>query len=248
MALLGSAVAARHTLSAVLELKQQGRNIEAAAVCDVFNQYRDRASAKIERDSGTRPKATGDYRELIDDADIDTIVIATPDHWHSKMTIDALEAGKNVYCEKPMTHTIPEAQQVVSAWESTGGVMQVGVQGTSDGRYRAANEMIRAGRIGKAVQAQTEYYRNSGMGQWRYYKLTRDMTPANIDWKMFLGTEFGLAPELPFDRALFGQWRVLLAVWFRSLHGSFRASLDRHLGCPGSRVSKTRRGRRRDLS
>lgn len=207
VAFIGTGGRCQAHLNVVLQLQQEGQNIEAVAVCDVFNRYRERAAAKILRVAENEPYKTGDYREILDDQEIDVVLIATPDHWHARMTIDALKAGKSVFCEKPMTHTIAEAQEVVSVWKSTGGVMQVGVQGTSDQRYKAANEFIRAGGIGKVVQAQTEYYRNSGMGQWRYYNLTRDMTPANIDWKMFLGTEFGLAPDLPFDRALFGQWR-----------------------------------------
>jgi predicted dehydrogenase len=83
----------------------------------------------------------------------------------------------------------------------------VGVQRTSDGRFRAAHEFIRSGGIGKVVQAQTEYYRNSTSGQWRSTGLGRDMTPGSIDWEMFLGSRQGLAPHMPFDRAKFAQWR-----------------------------------------
>jgi len=194
-------------LKVVLQMQQEARGVEAAAVCDVYHLNRDRAAERIEKAVGTRPAKTGDYREIVDDPTIDVVCIATPDHWHAKMAIEALEAGKHVYCEKPMTHTIQEAQDVVAAWKKSGRVMQVGVQRTSDGRWKAANAFIREGRIGKVVQAQTEYYRNSAMGQWRYYKLEREMTPKNIDWKMFLGTEFGLAPDMPFDRAVFRQWR-----------------------------------------
>ncbi len=194
-------------INAVLKMQQADKGVEAAAVCDVYNVNRDKAAERIQKAVGTDPKKTGDYRDLINDSDIDAVCIVTPDHWHAKQTIEALEAGKHVYCEKPMTHTIQEAQDVVAAWKKTAKIMQVGVQRTSDGRWKAANQFIREGRIGKVIQAQTEYYRNSGMGQWRYYRLTREMTPKNIDWKMFLGTEFGLAPEMPFDRAIFRQWR-----------------------------------------
>ena len=123
------------------------------------------------------------------------------------MTIDAMEAGKDVYCEKPMTHTIDEARQVVETVKKTQQVMTVGVQSTADPRWRMANELITAGKIGHVMQGQTSYYRNSSIGQWRYYPLTKDMNPKTIDWKMFLGTEFGLAPDMPFDRAKFAQWR-----------------------------------------
>ncbi|MFH1269119.1 MAG: Gfo/Idh/MocA family oxidoreductase, partial [Planctomycetota bacterium] len=194
-------------LGIVLKKQQAGEDVEAAAVCDVYTVNLQRAADRIRKTVGTDPRTTGDYRELTAGADIDAIVIATPDHWHARQTIDALEAGKHVYCEKPMTHTIQEAQQVAAAWKTSGKVVQVGVQRTSDGRWKAANQFIREGRIGKVVQAQTEFYRNSRVGQWRYFRLEREMTPKNIDWKAFLGTEFGLAPDMPFDRALFRQWR-----------------------------------------
>jgi predicted dehydrogenase len=194
-------------INAVLKMQAEGGNIEAAAVCDVFNRNRDESASKIKKTAGNDPLITGDYRDVLQNKDIDIVCIATPDHWHAKMTIEALQAGKHVYCEKPMTHTIQESQDVVKAWRSSGGIMQVGVQSTSDPRWKAANEFIRTGGIGKVVQGQTEYYRNSGMGQWRYYALSKDMTPKNIDWQMFLGTEFGLAPEIPFDRAVYRQWR-----------------------------------------
>jgi predicted dehydrogenase len=194
-------------IDSVLNLQAAGEKIEAAAVCDVYTVNRDKSAKKIKDRAGNTPISTGDYRELLSNKDIDVITVATPDHWHARQTIDSLRAGKHVYCEKPMTHTIQESQDVVAAWQSAGKIMQVGVQGTSDGRWKAANEFIRAGGIGKVVQGQTEYYRNSGVGQWRYYGLSREMTPKNIDWKTFLGTEFGLAPDMPFDRAVFGQWR-----------------------------------------
>jgi len=207
VAFLGTGGRAHAHLKRVLQLQQADKPIEAAGVCDVYSVHREKAAERISKAVGTEPMVSGDFRELLDSPKIDAVCIATPDHWHAKMTIAALEAGKHVYCEKPMTHTIAEAGEVVDAWRRSGKIMQVGVQRTSDGRWKAANEFIRSGGIGKVVQAQTEYYRNSGMGQWRYYRLAPEMTPKNIDWKMFLGTEFGLAPEMPFDRALFGQWR-----------------------------------------
>jgi len=106
-----------------------------------------------------------------------------------------------------MTHTIDEARQVAETVKKTGQVFVVGVQSMADPRWSMANEQIINGKIGKIMQAQTSYYRNSSMGQWRYYELREDMTPQTVDWKMFLGTDFGLAPEMPFNRAKFAQWR-----------------------------------------
>jgi predicted dehydrogenase len=196
----------------VLDMARDKHKIQAVAVCDVFNRHRDETAEKIDKrnaEMGIHEKCVkfADYRELLADPNIDVVCIATPDHWHAKMTIDAFEAGKHVYCEKPMTHTIDEAYAVVDAAKKTGKVMQVGVQSTSDPMWRDAHAKIIEGRIGKVVQAQTHYYRNSSLGQWRYYRLTKDMTPKNVDWDMFLGAEFGLAPKVPFDRARYFQWR-----------------------------------------
>ena len=188
-------------------LQKDDNLVEIVTVCDVFNRYRDKAVAGVRQHTGHEPKATGDYREILNDPSIDAVVISTPDHWHARQTLDALAAGKHVYCEKPMTHTIDEALAVYKAWHDSGLVMQVGVQSTSLPVWRAINERICSGGIGKVLQYQTEFFRNSDVGQWRYYELTKDMTPKNIDWRMFLGTEFDLAPNMPFDRAVFGQWR-----------------------------------------
>ena len=123
---------------------------------------------------------------------MDAVFIATPDHWHAKMSIDAMEAGKDVYCEKPMTHTIDEARRVAETVKRTKQIFTVGVQSTTDPRFRLANKLITEGKIGHVMQGQTSYYRNGTVGQWRYYHLSKDMTPKTVDWKMFLGTEFGL--------------------------------------------------------
>ncbi len=224
---IGTGGRANTHLAIILRMQRQNRPVEAAAVCDVYRLHREWAAERIEKATGFAPQVATDYRELLEKADLDIVCICTPDHWHARQTLDALAAGKHVYCEKPMTHTIPEAFQVLKAWQNSGKVMQVGVQRTSDPRWRVANQFLREGRIGKVVQAQSEYYRNSRMGQWRYYRLTPEMTPQNIDWKGFLGSEHALAPDLPFDRALFAQWRC---YWAFS-HGIFSDLFVHRLSC-----------------
>jgi len=204
---LGTGARAMAHIDTVLKLQAAGRNIEPAAVCDVFSRNRENAVDRIGRKVNRDLLVSGDYREVLADRDIDLVVISTPDHWHARMTTDALAAGKHVYCERPMTHTLSEAARVLAAWRASGRVMQVGCQRTSDGRWRAAHDYLSAGKIGKVVQAQSEYFRNSAGGQYRSQGLSREMTPKNVDWPMFLGTEFGLAPAMEFDRALFSQWR-----------------------------------------
>ena len=118
-----------------------------------------------------------------------------------------MEAGLHVYCEKPMTKQVDEAMDVVRCWKKTGKIMQVGVQSTSLPLWSKVNELLREGKLGKVLMYQTEFFRNSIMGQWRYYKLKETMNPSNIDWKTWLGVEEGLAEDMPFDRAVYAQWR-----------------------------------------
>ncbi|HXG10615.1 MAG TPA: Gfo/Idh/MocA family oxidoreductase [Gemmataceae bacterium] len=211
-------------IDVILKMREQQKGVEPAAVCDVWDG--DKALGRG-KGRGLYPSAercgikndgkhvTKDYRRVLEQKDVDVVCIATPDHWHARMTIDALKAGKDVYCEKPMTRTIEEAQAVVRAAQETGRVMTVGVQSMADPTWAKAYELIRSGGIGKVMQGQTSYFRNSKVGQWRYYPLTKDMTPKTIDWDMFLGYAFdvdgvplGPTPkEQPFDRAVFAQWR-----------------------------------------
>jgi predicted dehydrogenase len=212
-------------IDALLKMKGEKKGVDLVAVCDVW----DGQSVKgVIRGRGLHPSAdkcglshddkkavTKDYRVILDNKDVDVVCIATPDHWHAKMTIDAMQAGKDVYCEKPMTRTIAEAQAVVDAWKKTGRVMTVGVQSMADPTWRLAYEHIRKGNIGKVMMGQTSYFRNSDVGQWRYYPLTKQMTPKTIDWDMWLGNKFEVAGEklgptadqMPFDRAVWAQWR-----------------------------------------
>jgi predicted dehydrogenase len=220
-------------LDVILRLSKAGKGVAPVAVCDVWDGHEEsytveRGGQKVKRtySQGLYPSArkvglntedkthvTKDYRRLLDLKEVDVVCIATPDHWHAKIAIDAAAAGKDVYCEKPMTKTVCEAHAVVDAMKKHNRVMTVGVQSMADPVWRKAHELITAGRIGHVAQAQTSYYRNSLVGQWRYYRLFRDMNPHTIDWRMFLGYDFHvqdgvpLGPKIPFDRAVFGQWR-----------------------------------------
>ena len=188
-------------------LENEGQPIELAAVCDVFSEYRDRAADYIKENTGKAPARYENFREMYAKEDLDAVCIGTPDHWHAVQTIEALNAGMHVYCEKPMTKTVEEAIQVMKTWQKTGKVMQVGVQSTSLPVWNEVNQLLRAGKLGKVLMYQTEYFRNSSMGQWRYYKLTESMSPRTINWKLWLGVEDGLAENIPFDRAVYAQWR-----------------------------------------
>src|SRR3954454_22422399 len=213
VAILGPGGRAQEHIKHLLRLKEQGKLVDIVGLADVWDGNKEvgrglyPSADKCGLDANDKEKVTKDYRRLLDCKDVDAVLVATPDHWHAKMSIDAMEAGKDVYCEKPMTHTIDEARRVAETVRKTKQVFTVGVQSTADPRWKQANQMITEGKIGHVMQGQTSYYRNSNIGQWRYYPLTKDMTPKTVDWKMFLGTEFGLAPDQPFNRAKYAQWR-----------------------------------------
>lgn len=219
VAFLGTGGRCQAHISHINRLSKEGKGVAPVAVCDVWDGnervghglYVSAKRCGLKADDKTH--VTKDYRKLLDLKEVDVVCIATPDHWHAKMSLDAAAAGKDVYCEKPMTRTIDEAHAVVDAMKKHNRVMTVGVQSMADPTWMIAHEMIRNGKIGHVAQAQTSYYRNSECGQWRYYPLTRDMTPQTVDWDMFLGHAFHifpnepLGPKIPFDRAVFAQWR-----------------------------------------
>lgn len=233
VAFLGVGGRCQAHLEIISKLSKENKGVAPVGVCDVWDGYegkytRVRGGKQEERiySQGLYPSAkkvglniddkkhvVKDYRRLLELKEVDVVCVATPDHWHAKMCIDAAEAGKDVYCEKPMTKTIDEAHAVVDAMVKNNRVMTVGVQSMADPTWRMAHEMICKGKIGHVAQGQTSYYRNSLVGQWRYYRLWKEMSPSTINWDMFLGHQFEvmkgvpLGPKLPFDRAMFGQWR-----------------------------------------
>jgi predicted dehydrogenase len=232
IAFLGAGGRAQAHIDIVRRMRDQGQRVAPVAICDVWDgiedDYEQEFGGRVTkrkylqglypsaRKAGLNPddrnRVVKDYRRLLDLAEVDVVCIATPDHWHARMTIDAAAAGKHVYCEKPMTRTIEEAQAVIEAVAKHDIVMTVGVQSMADPSWSMAGELIRMGRIGHVVQGQTSVCRNDIRGQWRFYRLAREMTPKSVDWNMFLGAGFEvngqpLAPRLPFDRAMFAQWR-----------------------------------------
>jgi predicted dehydrogenase len=175
-------------------------NLEAVAVADVWKTRAEAGAKKV-----GASLAMTDYRRLLDIKNIDYVTIATPEHWHATMTVDALDAGKAVYCEKPMTHTIPEAQRVIKKQKETGLAVQIGVQAMSDDSYRTAGDAIRAGKLGKVVQAQIEYVRRyDKQGPWRDPEVTDETPkPQDLDWNAWLGD----APKVPWNSHHYFEWR-----------------------------------------
>ena len=187
-----------HQRQLAARIEEKG-DIEVVAVSDIYSK---RLAEAAERASLEKKDQHHDYRELLARPDIDAVWIATPDHWHAPMAIDAMRAGKDVYLEKPMTLEIGEARELAEEVKQTGRVLQVGSQHTSDLRYHRAREVIEKGLIGKVLWAQNTYSRNSIHGEWNYH-IDAEGTPENIDWKAFLGS----APKRDFSADRFFRWR-----------------------------------------
>lgn len=176
-------------------------NIEIAAVCDVWKKRLDSAQKTV----GGNCKAYADFRELLAQKDIDAVTIATVDHWHTPCSIAAMESGKHVYVEKPMTRYLDEAFKLHDAVKKTGKVLQVGSQGCSDGVWHKAAELVKAGKIGPLVLGQDSYMRNSPKGEWNY-AIDPDAKSDNIDWKTWRGQV--LHPDTAdFNADHFFRWR-----------------------------------------
>jgi len=148
-----------------------------------------------------------DYREIINRKDVDAVVVATPDHWHAPMALAAMAAGKDVYCEKPMCHTIEEAKQLAAAVRAGKRIMQVGSQTTSADQWHKAKKYIADGAIGRMLMSQGSYHRNSTEGEWNW-KIDPNAGPTGkdddfIDWKMWLGA----APDRAFDADRYFRFR-----------------------------------------
>jgi len=171
-------------INAIQNLKNSGYPVEIVAVCDVYQVRLDAAATR----TGASPYK--DYRKLLERRDIDAVSIATPDHWHSRMTVDAADAGKDVYCEKPMTHwrNLQEAKDVVEAIRRNKRVMQVGTQFMSSSIWEQVNDRIKAGAIGTLIHAQASDMRNGQINVYdpKTHDGLADPTK-NLDWKMWLG-------------------------------------------------------------
>jgi len=158
-------------------------NTKVAAACDVFNKRRDFAKEKAGLNDAD---IFTDHRKILERKDIDAVLIATHDPWHAQISMDALGAGKHVYCEKPMTRYLDEAFQVYDTVKGSGKIYQVGSQGCSAGGWHKCAELIQSGKIGKLVWSQGFYCRNSVGGEWNY-PIEPQSTAENIDWERWLG-------------------------------------------------------------
>lgn len=168
--------------------KDPGQKVKAVAVCDVWDKRLQDAQRACEG------AAYKDYRRLLEDKNVDAVVIATPDHWHARISMDAMEAGKDVYCQKPMTRYWEEAKQVFRCQQKTKRVFQCGAQGTSEDHLWKARDLIKRGDLGKLIWSQCSYLRNVPSGDWNY-PIDDSANPGNLDWSLWLGP----APTVAFS-------------------------------------------------
>ncbi|NLY00825.1 MAG: Gfo/Idh/MocA family oxidoreductase [Rhodopirellula sp.] len=177
----------------VMAFFQKHSDCEIAAVCDVSKSTVDEANEKL---LGGRADACGDFRKIIDRKDIDAVLIATPDHWHAIQTVMSCRAGKDVYCEKPLSKTIHEGRKMVEVARETGRVVQVGTHRRSGHSYAAAAGLIAAGKIGKVTVARA--FDTTNMFPLGIGKAEPSDPPADLDWEMWLGPR----PLRPFQATI----------------------------------------------
>ncbi|MDR3714344.1 MAG: Gfo/Idh/MocA family oxidoreductase [Puia sp.] len=189
--------------------------VELAAVCDLYTGRLERARELHGKDLFT----TRDYREILQRKDIDAVLIATSDNWHSRIAIDALNHGKAVYGEKPMVQQLSEGIPLIEAWKRSKKTMQIGSQCVSSIVYAKARERYQAGEIGKLSCIEASFDRQSALGAWEY-TLPTDASPKTVDWDRYIaGT-----PASPYDAKKFFWWRH-----FRSLGTGVAGDLFVHL-------------------
>lgn len=209
--LAGLGVGGRATY--LLTLVSKAENTEIVAVCDVAEARRRAAKEKF----APQGKDYVDYREILQRTDVDAVVIGAPDHWHVPMMIDAVKAGKDVYVEKPVSHTIEEGERVEAAVAGSKQIVQVGYQQRSWPHFIQARDIVAEGKLGQISLYLTSWYQDYVSGMATPPKVD----PATIDWKRFLGS----APDQPFDALRLTRWR-----WFWDFGGGHLTDLYSHFG------------------
>jgi predicted dehydrogenase len=208
---IGAGARAHELMQAVMA----NPNTEIVGVVDA---YMGRVERAIDR-TGGRAKAYPNHHDLLADKSIDAVVIATPDHWHKQIILEALRAGKDVYSEKPMTYRSAEGVEIIEAARQTQRVIQVGSQGMSSKTEQVAKDWVRSGKLGKITMIRASYNRNTAEGAW-LYPIPPDASPKTVNWDMFLGP----APKRPFSLERFFRWRC-----FSDYSGGIATDLFVHL-------------------
>ncbi|HEV3122794.1 MAG TPA: Gfo/Idh/MocA family oxidoreductase [Isosphaeraceae bacterium] len=197
-----------------LEDFMRAPEVSVASLCDVDQNHLEKTADKVEKKSGKRPKTTKEYREILDDKDVNAVIIGTPDHWHAIPFIGACMAGKDVYCEKPVSHNIIEGRTMVNAARRYNRISQIGTQQRSGEHFQKAVKLVQEGKLGRVSLTRTWNFSNEspqGVGKPE----DQDSAPEGVDYNRWLGP----APERKFNRARF--------------HGSFRWFFDYAAGMIG---------------
>lgn len=194
LGLIGSGIQGIYDTNAALTVN----GVKLVAACDLYTGRLDRAKELW----GDEIFVTRDYRKLLGRKDIDAVIVATPDHWHKKITVDALNAGKHVYCEKPMVQKWEEGQEIIDAQKATGKLCQVGSQGMASLGNEKAKQLYEEGAIGDIVMLDFYNDRYSAEGAWQY-PIPPDAGKDSVDFDTFLGN----APKVPYEPKRFFRWR-----------------------------------------
>ena len=194
LALIGAGIQGQNDTRVALQVA----GVKLVAVADCY----DGRLAHAKELWGANVFTTRDYGEILARKDVDAVLIATPDHWHQQAACDAMNAGKDVYLEKPMIHLYADGPKIIQAAEKTGRTLQVGSQRVSSVVYAKAKELLAAGAIGKLNMVSAHWDRNSSTGAWNY-SIPPDASPETCDWPRFEGT----APKMAFSAERFFQWR-----------------------------------------
>jgi predicted dehydrogenase len=203
-------IGAGERMKGLIDSANKAAPCEIVAVSDVYGPHRDLFKER----SGGLATTHLDYREVLDNKDVDAVIIASPDHWHLRMALDALAAGKDVYLEKPVTHNLEEGPVLTKAVRSSKQILQCGMQQRSWAHFRDAVDLVQGGSLGRVVQVRTYW--------WQNYHTNWPMKPVDqqaLDWKAWLGS----APEQAFSDEKFSHWR-----WFWNFGGGAMTDLFTH--------------------
>jgi predicted dehydrogenase len=184
--------------SGLLENAIQLPGVECVAACDLYDGRHILARELVNPALPT----TRRYQELLDNKDIDCLVAAVPDHWHKQIVVDAVGAGKDIYCEKPMSHTAMDGVEMVAAAQKAGRIVQIGSQRVSSAICTKAKELVAQGVLGDVTLVEGSLGRNDPTGAWEYPPPS-DLSPQTLDWETWQGT----VPKRPFDPYTFARWR-----------------------------------------
>jgi predicted dehydrogenase len=191
---IGTGVRGCELLEGTLEVP----GVECVAVCDLYDGRHKAAQEALKKDV----PATRDYRQILDRKDVDAVIIAVTDHQHRRVFEDACAAGKDIYCEKPMSHTVEDGFAMMDAAQKSKRIVQIGSQRVSSILYAKAKEIYDSGKLGEVFSISASWDRNSPSGAW-VYPIPPDASEKTIDWNTFLGN----APKRPFDPVRFFRWR-----------------------------------------